>query len=58
VFSGDFDGLLLHMAIGGRELIGEDDDAWYVYAPVPAKTGINWSPGRCSRAGRDSRTWR
>ena len=30
VLTGDFDGLVLHMAIGGRELIGEDDDAWYV----------------------------
>ncbi|MBK7677530.1 MAG: UDP-N-acetylmuramate dehydrogenase [Candidatus Accumulibacter sp.] len=38
VFSGDFDGLLLHMAIGGRELIGEDDDAWYVRAGA----GENW----------------
>ena len=27
VLTGDFDGLLLHMAIGGRQLIGEDDDA-------------------------------
>ncbi|HNC53425.1 MAG TPA: UDP-N-acetylmuramate dehydrogenase [Accumulibacter sp.] len=32
VLTGDFDGLLLHMAIGGRQLIGEDDDAWYVRA--------------------------
>jgi UDP-N-acetylmuramate dehydrogenase len=38
VFSGDFDGLLLHMAIGGRELIGEDGDAWYVRAGA----GENW----------------
>ena len=32
VLVGDFDGLILHMAIGGRQLIGEDDDAWYVRA--------------------------
>ncbi|MBP9804183.1 MAG: UDP-N-acetylmuramate dehydrogenase [Candidatus Accumulibacter sp.] len=38
VLSGDFDGLLLHMAISGRELIGEDDQAWYVRAGA----GENW----------------
>ncbi|WP_300449591.1 UDP-N-acetylmuramate dehydrogenase [Accumulibacter sp.] len=38
VLTGDFDGLLLHMAIGGRQLIGEDDDAWYVRAGA----GENW----------------
>ncbi len=32
VLSGDFDGLVLHMAIGGHELAGEDDEAWYVRA--------------------------
>ena len=32
VLTGDFDGLVLRMAIRGRELIGEDDDAWYVRA--------------------------
>ncbi|MEF8727993.1 MAG: UDP-N-acetylmuramate dehydrogenase [Accumulibacter sp.] len=32
VLSGDFDGLLLRMAIAGRELLGEDADAWYVRA--------------------------
>ncbi len=30
VLRGDFDGLMLHMAIAGRRLIGEDADAWYV----------------------------
>lgn len=34
-----FDGLVLHIAIGGRELIGEDDDAWY----VRAGGGESWS---------------
>ncbi|MQM30433.1 MAG: UDP-N-acetylenolpyruvoylglucosamine reductase, partial [Candidatus Accumulibacter phosphatis] len=38
VLTGDFDGLLLQMAIRGRELIGEDDDAWYVRAGA----GENW----------------
>ena len=32
VLSGDFEGLVLHMAIPGRELAGEDADAWYVRA--------------------------
>ena len=32
VLSGDFDGLVLHMAIPGKALIGEDADAWYVRA--------------------------
>ncbi|MCM8593782.1 UDP-N-acetylmuramate dehydrogenase [Accumulibacter sp.] len=32
VFSGDFDGLVLHIAIRGRELIGEDQDSWIVRA--------------------------
>lgn len=39
VFSGDFDGLMLHMAITGRELAGEDADAWYVRAGA----GENWN---------------
>jgi UDP-N-acetylmuramate dehydrogenase len=53
--TGDFDGLLLHMAIGGRELIAEDDDAWYVRAGA----GENWhqlrrvDPGQ--GLGRDSK---
>lgn len=38
VLSGDFDGLVLHMAIPGRELVGEDADAWYVRAGA----GENW----------------
>ena len=38
VLTGDFDGLVLHMAIGGRRLIGEDDEAWYVCAGA----GENW----------------
>ena len=32
VLTGDFDGLVLHMAISGRELAAEDADAWYVRA--------------------------
>ena len=32
VLTGDFAGLMLHIAIPGRELIGEDADAWYVRA--------------------------
>ena len=39
VLTGDFDGLVLHMAIGGRELVAEDDDAWYVRDGA----GENWS---------------
>ena len=38
VLRGDFDGLLLHMAIGGRRLLREDADAWY----VEAGAGENW----------------
>jgi UDP-N-acetylmuramate dehydrogenase len=38
VLTGDFAGLVLHMAIGGRELAGEDGDAWYVRAGA----GENW----------------
>ena len=38
VLRGDFDGLMLHMAIGGREPAGEDADAWYVRAGA----GENW----------------
>jgi len=32
VLTGDFDGLMLHMGIGGCTLISEDDKAWYVQA--------------------------
>jgi len=38
VLTGDFDGLVLHMAIPGRVLAGEDDDAWYVRGGA----GENW----------------
>jgi UDP-N-acetylmuramate dehydrogenase len=38
VLTGDFDGLMLHMAIKGRQLAGEDADAWYVRAGA----GENW----------------
>jgi UDP-N-acetylmuramate dehydrogenase len=38
VLTGDFDGLVLHMAIPGRELAGEDENAWYVRAGA----GENW----------------
>ncbi len=38
VVGGDFDGLMLHMAIPGRELVAEDADAWYVRAGA----GENW----------------
>ena len=38
VLSGDFDGLVLDMAIAGRSLVGEDSEAWYVRAGA----GENW----------------
>ena len=38
VLTGDFNGLVLRMAIAGRELAGEDADAWYVRAGA----GENW----------------
>jgi UDP-N-acetylmuramate dehydrogenase len=38
VLRGDFDGLLLHMGIAGRRLVGEDAEAWY----VAAGAGENW----------------
>ena len=38
VLDGDFDGLVLHMGIAGKRLVGEDGDAWY----VEAGAGENW----------------
>ncbi|MDR1936483.1 MAG: UDP-N-acetylmuramate dehydrogenase [Candidatus Accumulibacter sp.] len=38
VLAGDFDGLVLHVAIPGRALAGEDAGAWY----VSAGAGENW----------------
>lgn len=38
LLSGDYDGLVLRMAIGGRTLVGEDSEAWYVRAGA----GENW----------------
>jgi UDP-N-acetylmuramate dehydrogenase len=38
VLAGDFDGLVLHVAIPGRMLVGEDADTWYVRAGA----GENW----------------
>jgi UDP-N-acetylmuramate dehydrogenase len=38
VLAGDFDGLVLHVAIPGRTLAGEDAGAWYVRAGA----GENW----------------
>lgn len=38
VLNGDFDGLILHMAIPGRRLLNEDADAWY----IEAGAGENW----------------
>ena len=38
VLTGDFDGLVLHMAIPGKRLLTEDADAWY----VEAGAGENW----------------
>jgi UDP-N-acetylmuramate dehydrogenase len=38
VLTGDFDGLVLHMAIPGKALAGEDAEAWYVRAGA----GENW----------------
>ncbi|MDR2788546.1 MAG: UDP-N-acetylmuramate dehydrogenase [Candidatus Accumulibacter sp.] len=38
VLAGDFDGLVLRVAIPGRALIGEDAEAWYVRAGA----GENW----------------
>ncbi len=32
VLTGDYDGLVVHMAIAGRALLGEDAEAWYVRA--------------------------
>ena len=38
VLTGDFDGLVLHMAIPGRRLLTDDADAWY----IEAGAGENW----------------
>ena len=39
VLTGDFDGLVLHMALAGRELVAEDDQAFYVRAAA----GEGWN---------------
>jgi UDP-N-acetylmuramate dehydrogenase len=38
VLAGDFDGIVLHVAIPGRALVGEDANAWYPCAGA----GENW----------------
>jgi UDP-N-acetylmuramate dehydrogenase len=38
VLTGNFDGLVLHMAIPGKRLLKEDADAWY----IEAGAGENW----------------
>ena len=38
VLTGDFDGLMLHMAIPGKRLVKEDAEAWY----IEAGAGENW----------------
>jgi len=38
VLNGDFDGLVLHMAIPGKRLLKEDSEAWY----IEAGAGENW----------------
>jgi UDP-N-acetylmuramate dehydrogenase len=38
VLTGDFKGLLLHMAIPGKRLLQEDEEAWY----IEAGAGENW----------------
>ena len=38
VLTGDFDGLVLHMAIPGKRLLREDAEAWY----IEAGAGENW----------------
>ena len=38
VLAGDFDGLVLHVGLSGRALVGEDDEAWFVRAGA----GENW----------------
>jgi len=38
VLTGDFAGLVLHMAIPGKRLVGEEADAWI----VEARAGENW----------------
>lgn len=38
ILTGDFDGLVLKVAISGRRLVAEDADAWY----VEAGAGENW----------------
>ncbi|TAL92031.1 MAG: UDP-N-acetylmuramate dehydrogenase [Paraburkholderia sp.] len=38
VLTGDFDGLVLLIALRGRRVVREDDDAWY----VEAAAGENW----------------
>lgn len=38
ILTGDFDGLVLHVRLPGRELVTEDADAWYVRAGA----GENW----------------
>jgi len=57
VLTGDFDGLLLHMAIPGKRLRGEDGSA-FLLKPGPAKTGTTSCNGPWPRAGRGWKTCR
>lgn len=43
ILTGDFDGLVLHARIPGRQLLVEDDDAWIVHAGA----GENWHDFVC-----------
>jgi UDP-N-acetylmuramate dehydrogenase len=43
ILTGDFDGLVLHVRIPGRERVAEDDDAWIVRAGA----GENWHEFVC-----------
>jgi UDP-N-acetylmuramate dehydrogenase len=38
VLTHDFEGIVLHVALGGKRLVREDDEAWY----VEAAAGENW----------------
>jgi UDP-N-acetylmuramate dehydrogenase len=54
VLKGDVDGLVLHMAIQGREVVLQDDEYTWC-APAPARTGMRSCSGRWRRASADSR---
>jgi UDP-N-acetylmuramate dehydrogenase len=58
VLNGDFDGLILHMAIPGKRLLREDATKPGISKPGLARTGMISCNGRWLRVGRGWKTSR